>query len=627
MSWMKRLADFFRGGRSTSTSVKSIEEIFDDNSEGQLFFDLVVARFNHYDELNNHHSNECFATDIEFISQCLIASLSAPEYQKLFQTRIDAYFYMYCRLKEYIHLAERFEGQIEDVRRQLYEQLRLTFKSTNGQQPNLCIKDKDSVQRMGIQQHLSWIKAIDNVDRLHLFFVLCKLSFQSSFIVNDHDHLQWIDILSEIDHCKLSVGTIISEYVNYKQAFEPFPLDIPAFVHLIRKIYQSKSNQQSPFEDFINMINQLGFDHKAFFQQFHSVFIDNLNKTYDFIHITGLLQLLSKQDEGLFAKYLSAYSSNINNDILWKMLLVFIKNGDINEIIQKHFGLILRHRLQAISIENFQGYYGSINEYLKLDKAEIRPFFLKLFEQIFQAFLHKQLTDDQYSYRIYENHLKSFLNIAQELSPVVDFQQSSYSLVIQHLLFKLHKSVPDKHRKIRYLFCRIDRLSSEKWFQNHDPSSIIREDWLNDHLLNIPEQWLKMNEHEYQTLCDAYRSNSWSIHIWSRIIYLSVRKSDSLNPNEILPPLNQWLVDVKHDTYDANDKLTAIFVKNIFELIIAKHMKFITSLSNIDVIIQYALHLRQQAPDFIDTKLVDDFVENIKQSIKEILLLNGKIND
>lgn len=614
--------------RPISVAVKSIEEIFDSTYEQQLFFDLVIARFEYYDEFNKIHRNEYFLADIEFISYCITISLSTSEHQKLFSQRVDAYFYMYRRLIEYIHWAHRSERQIEDVQRQFHQQLRITFESTKGQEPNLCIKDKNLAQRMNIQQHLSWIKEINDIETLHLFFVLCKLSFQSSFIVNDRDHLRWIDIFSKMNRCYLSFGTIISEYINFKQAFEPFPLDITALIHLIQQIYRPKGNQQSPFDDFINITNQLGFEHKIFFQQFHPAFAENLKKKlYGYIHINGLLHLLSKQDERLFTMYSTTYSSTINNDVLWNTLLFFIKNGDINEIIQKQFGTILVQRLQTISVENFQGYYKSINEILKLDNAEPRPLTLKLFEYIFQEFLLRQLTDDQYSYRLHEKNLKPLLNIAQELSSAIDFQRPSYYLVIRHLLFTLDKTVTKKYYKIRCLFSRIDRLSSEEWFRIIDPSSIIRDDWLNDHIFDLPGQWLEMKKDDYKLICDAHRNNRWSIHIWSKIIYWTFKRSESSKSNEILSSMNQWMADVEHDTYNANDTLTIIFVKHVFELMIVKHMNSLTSLSNINVIIQYVLCLRQEAPDSIDSKLVDDFVENAKQSIKEILLLNGKISE
>jgi hypothetical protein len=54
-------------------------------------------------------------------------------------------------------------------------------------------------------------------------------------------------------------------------------------------------------------------------------------------------------------------------------------------------------------------------------------------------------------------------------------------------------------------------------------------------------------------------------------------------------------------------------------------MKSVLSFSNINLIIQYVMHIREDTTHLIDRKLVDDFVETVKQAIKDVLLLNGKI--
>jgi hypothetical protein len=90
--------------------------------------------------------------------------------------------------------------------------------------------------------------------------------------------------------------------------------------------------------------------------------------------------------------------------------------------------------------------------------------------------------------------------------------------------------------------------------------------------------------------------------------------------------LNEWMNDVKHDIYDKNDILTIIFVKNIFEIVITKHIKSISSLPNIGSILRYILRARDDQTPLIDIKKVDDFIQNVVHSIQDILKLKGEFN-
>jgi hypothetical protein len=90
--------------------------------------------------------------------------------------------------------------------------------------------------------------------------------------------------------------------------------------------------------------------------------------------------------------------------------------------------------------------------------------------------------------------------------------------------------------------------------------------------------------------------------------------------------LNEWMSNVKHDIYDRNDTLTIIFVKNIFEIVIAKYIKSILFVPNIGSILQYILRIKKEQPHFIDTKQMDDFIQNVQHAIRDILSLNSKSN-
>lgn len=621
----KSIIKFVRGERSTSKSANFIEQILDADSEDQAFFDVVHAHFESYDESNRAQRNECFSADIDFIIDCVKTSLTSPEHLELFPRRIDAYFYIYRRITEYVELEKKHTHQLKEFQRHLHEQSAVAFKSTEGLQPNFCIENIDLLKKINIRQHLAFITEINDIDTLDIFFTLCKLSFQSSLLVDDHDRLQWIDIFSKIHHYRISFTDIISRYISYKQAFEHCPLDISAIIHLIRRLHPPKNNQTSPFDLFMNMLQNLNLDSSTFFHQFKSIFAEGLGKQlYTFAHIASLLQMLSTRNEQLFNIYLTSYSPTGSIDVIWSMFWYISKTGNINDIMQKGFSEILAQRMQTVSVETFKRYFQSTKACLKQIKDENRPRSLNIFETVFHAFLYRQLGDDQYSRRLTEEHLKQFFNVAVELSLAHNLQQPPYSLVIRHLLFKLSNNAVKKSTKITDVLERLNRLD-QYLYDTHDPSNIIHDEWLSDCIF-VPQEWLRVTKYDYQTLCDTYHSNRWSNYIWSKIVHLSFHKWEITKPNEILTQLNEWMNNFGHSVYDANDILTNIFVKNIFEIIIAKYIKSVLSLQSFDSILPYILKIRQETPHLIDAKLVDDFVENIKLSIKNVLLLNGKTN-
>lgn len=622
----------FNKERTISASAKSIiEQIFDDKSEQQGFFDLTLSSFEHYDASNRPQTNEHFLADIEFIIHCTTASLTTPEHVNLFSRRVDAYFYIYQRVLEYLLIAKESPEQMNEFKNQLYLQLALAFDSTEGREPNLYVSDQNLVKKLNIQQHLASMKSISDIKMLSLFFVLCKLSLQSSFKVDGNNHIQWINIFERTSIYHMSIRDIIQQYIQKKEAFKQFPLDIPTFIYLFRKIGIPNAHRQLPIEFFIEVNKTLGFNHKIFFEQFYPVYNQNLrNQRYDTDSIANLLYFLGNNDEQLFARYATSYSSNGDIDGLWNVILFFMKKDDINQIIQRQFGSVFIQQIQNIPIASFERYFRSVMEFLEPDKAENRPNFLKLIEQIFQSFLHKQLNHEQYFGELDEPKIKYFLSVASKLSLANSLQHLPYiyCLIIRHLLFKFNTNLPRKCDRIASILRRIARFKPAELCQIKEPSNIIRDEWLNDYVFDLPQQWVEMDQHIYSTsLCSGFCNDDWSVYIWSRIIHLSFIKSESSKPNDILQPLSKWMSQVKHDTYDANDTLTIIFVTKIFELVIIKNMKSISSLSNISVIVRYILRLKEEASKFIDKKLVDDFLGNVKRSINDLLLLNGKIND
>ncbi|CAF5000453.1 unnamed protein product, partial [Rotaria socialis] len=161
--------------------------------------------------------------------------------------------------------------------------------------------------------------------------------------------------------------------------------------------------------------------------------------------------------------------------------------------------------------------------------------------------------------------------------------------------------------------------------EKNNPAAIIQDEWLQDYLLLIPEDFLRyFNENVYNYLCNNHLNNRWTLYIWRRLIYLSILKSKAENTNEILLKMNEWMHIVKHDNYNINDTLTIILIINLFELVIVKYIKSVLSLPKIDIIMNFIVNARQEQLHQMDTKQVDEFIQGAEKSIQQILLLQGK---
>ncbi|CAF4639629.1 unnamed protein product [Rotaria sp. Silwood2] len=158
-----------------------------------------------------------------------------------------------------------------------------------------------------------------------------------------------------------------------------------------------------------------------------------------------------------------------------------------------------------------------------------------------------------------------------------------------------------------------------------DPAVIIEDEWLKDFLINFPDIWSKFSCDIYRYMGDNHHNNRWTIHIWSRIIQLSLSKAPQDKANVILNNMTEWMSVVHHDIYNPNDILTIILVVKLFEIIIASHNKSIFSFPNIQTIIQYVFSIRERQPDIINVNLVDNFIQNGCQDIENILQLQGKL--
>jgi len=615
----------FSGKGNPSKPAVLIGKIFDTNEVGLEFLDSTLARFEHFDESNRVEGDKTFSDDINYILQSAMASLTLKNVDK-FQDRIDSYFYIYRRLEEYFAMKKKSmwsggssTSNLEIFRQKFYEILANTFVLSKGTKPNLCSNDENLLKRMNISQHLSSIETIEP-QTLNIFFVLCKLSMQSSLT---HNHPKWIDILSRTDSIKLSLQYFINQYADYIQAFKRFPLDTPTYIYLIQRIDPPKQNPTSPFDIFLAHVLKLNLKAEEFFDLFQPVFIKGIkDKRYETEHISKLFKILSKTDQ-VFFKYISIYSSNVNNDDLWNMFVHLCTISDINDVIKKHLTAILINRISTVSIETFSRYTQSTRRSLTEIKPEFRSCFIEIFEKIYDSLITTQIEDPQYSYRLIQTDLKELLNIGLLLTSTHSIKRPSCLLLIREILFKIDNRVKNTAEKFKHLFQNLNSFD-ENLCKNHDPVEIIEDEWLKDFLITNSQIWLKLDQDTYNYLCHYHKNNRWIIYTWTRIIHLSLLKLNNENPYDTLLKLNEWMKNVKHDIYDPTDLLTIIFVTEVFELIITKHTKSILLLPNIEIIMNFIFSINQNQSYKIDTAQVDFIIRNGREILQEILQLKGK---
>jgi hypothetical protein len=602
-----------------------IGEVFDKEENRLEFLDLTIARFEHFDELNRAEGGKTFSDDMNYILQSSMVSLTSKNSDK-FENRIDSYFYIYRRLEEYFAMKKTsyFSGgsstsNLEIFRRKLYEMLSHIFTSSKGENPNLYSNDEELLKRINLPQHFSSIKTIDTSTQ-HLFFALCKLSMQSSLSSN---RLKWLDILLKIETIKLSLENFINQYIGYTKAFEQFPLDTSAYIHLIQRIHPPKQTSISPFSTIGSLFRKLKLPVNEFFDQFLPLFIKGIKeKRYEIRHVSELLKQFSVNDY-LFDKYISNYSSHINLDDLWNMFLHLCIISEITEIIKKYLTPILTRRISIVSIETFNRYTQSARECLTEIKSEYRSNFIEIFEQIYDALVITQIQDPKYSYRLTRTDFNDLFKIGLQLTSTHHIKRPSCLLLLRELLFKIDIRVKNTAEKIKYLFQNFHTFD-ENLCNTQDPAEIIEDEWLKDFLITNSQIWLKLDHETYKYLCSYHKNNRWIIYIWTRIVHLSLLKLINENINDSLSRLNEWMKNIKHDIYHSEDHLTMIFVIKLFELVIIKHTKSILFISNIEIILNWIFSIRIDQPKKIDTAQVDFITRNGRDKLVEILQLKGK---
>ena len=619
------LCSIFTRRIEISEGAKNIEQIFHDQGTQQPFFNLVRVTFEQYDQWNSTHNNDHFSEDIDFIIECTMATFSSSDHMELFPQRVDAYFYILCRITEYIHMKHGSIHRVDKLRSRLFGQLGDVFLSSRGSYPTLYATDRDVINRIDFRKHLTLRTNINDVQDLLIFFALCKLAFQSSFVLDEHGCLQWIEILSRVREWKISLQDFVQHYVECMEAFGPFPLDVPAFICLIQKINLPMQKEISPFEVYRTMLSQLKLDEKEFFHRYQFIFENGMrNKPFHFLHMSSLLIMLHQYDD-LFGSYLKKWAYAASVDELWNIFLLLGKDQVFTAHTEDHLISTLKTRTEKESFEILIRYCRLVKRCTNQFHIGNRIQCLRIFEPVFSDYLAKQIHDKQYTYNLNVDLLRELLTSAIELSVSPSLQKPSCSLLIRHLLFEIDNHIPNKFDKLKRLFERVNKFT-QHFNQDNDPIHIIQDEWLNNDLYRIPEDWVNLTASSYRSLCELHHDNPWSLHIWSRLLHLSFLRVDITETNGVLLELEKWMIKVEHKNYARNDSFLTILVGKHFELILYKHMKFVLNLPNIPTIMQYIICARAAESTYVDCNKVDEFIQTVKQSIQSALFLNGKLS-
>ena len=635
MGW-KKLFESFSGKEKLSEPATSISRVFEDEvSVEHVFFDAVLARFTSFDLFNQDQPNKAFSYDVDFIIRCLHDSLTTLEHAKKFCYRIDSYFYMYRRVEEYYAIIKStsywtwtLQNSVKQFKEAIINHISSSFAETKGLQPNLYVRDKELWGKVDIFEKFAGMSRVDK-SNMNLFFALCKLSLQSFILIGDYHAFQWKNVLIKIKDFYLNLQEFISSYVDSQLGFREFPLNMPAFIELVQKLSLAESADESPLFILIRIVKTLDLSTDDFLDQFRPIFERRIKlKQYRMLHVADLLVHISRR-ERIFYEYFSMYAANIDTEKLWSIFVYICEKAELSEIIQHHLVSRLANRIAVVSIDTFLQYTKLIEKWLDKKASDRRSSILKMYIAIFNAFIEKQLLDEQYSYRYYPANLKEFLGIIIKVSsnPAEALQQPSSLLIIQRLLFKNNERRANVGEQLKALFQTVADFD-QGLTGNQDPVVVIDDRWLESYLLAIPQDFVSRISGEiYRSLYENPKNNHWTIYIWNRLLRLSFLKASQDNTNGTLSKLNTWMHLVKHDVYDPADLLTISFVVNLFELILFKQIKSILSLPKIDSIMNFVLALQDRDIFDLEKKHVHQFMQDAHKAIQTVLRLQGKIID
>jgi hypothetical protein len=614
-----------------SENARLIEKIFNRDTDGCEFWNQAMSQLNDFEKLYGQSEYKTFSNDVAYIIQCTMNSLSSSQYNMLFRNRVNAYFHICNRVEHYYQKIKLTNNPTPELSRdktalinQLLEKLGGAFKSTKGVEPNLCTNDFNLLAHLHIRNYLSFVKKIDN-QSIHRFFALFKLLLQSLSMYPQPHNLQWEYILSDKEFA-ISFKDFMSYYIDYKEALQNFPVDTKAFIYLIQSIRPPKNDTIIDLKHCFSLLKEFHLEPDNFFNHFRNIFsADVKNLCYSSNQIAELLWIMSNTNDTLFNTYLSDYYANLpepKNDIL-TVFFDFIEKYEINEGIQKRFTHYLEQYICKFSMREFLDFSKKMKEHSKNIKGENYAYCMTIIEAIFDYFT---------KYFIKRNGLSDIksgidwndvLTSSLEVLPTRTLSQTSNLFIFRCLLFQYDNPNDHEYYRINKLFFSLKNID-QQLYENNVPAELIPDILLQDILIDIPQKFCtQFTQHIYRNLCNDYQNNPWTCFVWMRITHLSIVKSIGKNSCTMLSEINKWMIEIKRNTFTVEDKLTIIFIYNLFELVI-KHANPALSLPNIPYVINFIYHMRDVQIDGINTQEINDFIKRVQQEIQAIIQLKGK---
>ena len=620
---IRRISNFLRHEIFISSEADLCGSAFETNEVGLIFFQLVWTRFTRFNYANRNKSRWP-SDDVDYIIQCVVADLKSEKFAPRSSQRLDSYFYIYRLLHEYVLVLGKFYDQLQEFKQCLFDRLASIFVSSIGKEPNLLMLNTFYLRKMDIPEHSLSFTSIRDQKALEIFFVLVKLSMQSARILDGDRHTaKWLDILPKVREISFYLDEFIGFYLKYKTAFEKDPIDTSEFIYLAVKMPIPKEKEPTyivTLGQLHTLVQPTAMKFVIRFQPLFELYVKA--KRFYMEDIIEFFQRICKLELSL-RKYLSLYALNTVTSDLWEMFVRLSKIDNLRSISQEEFTPVLIDKVSSFIAPSFEKYALSFKAANVEMPVESRAGFTKIFQKIFDAFVIKQMQLPASVYGLTPTDCKKFLQFGLEISSVELQQNTTCLRLLRRLICETEsyqRSLPDK---LQALFRNLDALDGNLR-QTHISDQLIDDEWLTDFLIVNTQNWLKLDEDTYGHLCRHYKNDPWAIYVWSRIMHLSLTKLANENPYDILVQLNDWMKRVHHHTFDPEDTFTLIFVGKLFDLIITKLPRALSSLPKIDAITNVLLPLRDDHTGIVNVVELNNFIKTAQGVIVEILHFKSK---
>lgn len=610
-----------------SDAGKTLALVFQKDESGNEFLGSVQTEFTHFGQYYTTKNGKTLPNDLSHIIKATVNDITSKMKAKRSSERIDAYFYIYWRYKEYAaKLLNKhvYEVSLEDFEKPLFALIGYWFEKTAGAEPNLTTVDAHVLSRINIPRYLSSIRVIEDFSTLVKYFALMKLSIQSANYVNDQrPYVQWIWTLRSIGNLKCSLEAFVNVYLRYKEAFSTTLWDTSVFIYLIDKFYSSPAGQKLSIKTLINLHEKINPNADVFFEKFLPIFRSGISRgsfnSQDIVEIW----YLAKGYDGLNQQYFETLADKGTLELIFGVMLLFCKQNPVNQNLEKFFIKSLSDKIKTMRLNDFQRWIETANQSIMEVNEELRKPLVRALVEVLDTFMSTKLPTI-YSNPFERREYISLLNICMKFPSTEYFNKDSFKHLIHKIVIKIegyHKNIPEK---LKILFENI-RVLPERFCNECDPKQIIEDTWLKDFFLNNIAIWSQVDKFTYRHLCENHQKNRWTIYIWSRIMHNSLINLSNASVVDVLTKLNDWMITIGHQEYRADDVLTIIFVQELFEIIMSKYSTSILSLPSIDAIIKFSIGIHEQVSESEREGSIKDFLQNGIEILKEILQLKSKL--